>query len=133
MLFLLYINDINNAITSQIKLFVDDSVLYRNIHNQNGQVIHENDLDSISSLVENWLMGLNIYKCSVLSITLNHNSGCHDCDMLCTTPKRVVNHYYFGVTISNDQNWFRHVTKFSDKASRTIGLLIGTLSPAHKT
>ena len=32
MLFLLYINDINNAITSQIKLFADDSVLYRNIH-----------------------------------------------------------------------------------------------------
>ena len=39
MLFLLYINDINNAITSQIKLFADDSVLYRNIHNQNDQVI----------------------------------------------------------------------------------------------
>ena len=36
MLFLLYIN---NAITSQIKLFADDSVLYRNIHNQNDQVI----------------------------------------------------------------------------------------------
>ena len=31
MLFLLYINDINNAITSQIKLFADDSVLHRNI------------------------------------------------------------------------------------------------------
>ena len=28
MLFLLYMNDINNAITSQIKLFADDSVLY---------------------------------------------------------------------------------------------------------
>ena len=31
MLFLLYINDINNAITSQIYLFADDSVLYRYI------------------------------------------------------------------------------------------------------
>ena len=31
-LFLLYINDINYAITSQIKLFADYSVLYRNIH-----------------------------------------------------------------------------------------------------
>ena len=33
MLFLLYINDINNAITSQIKLFADDSVLYRKWQN----------------------------------------------------------------------------------------------------
>ena len=52
MLFLLYINDINNAITSQIKLFADDSVLHRNIHNQNDQVILQNDLDTISSWAE---------------------------------------------------------------------------------
>ena len=31
MLFLLYINDVNNAATNQIKHFADDSVLYRNI------------------------------------------------------------------------------------------------------
>ena len=35
MLFLLYINDINNASKSQNKLFADDSVLYRNIRNKN--------------------------------------------------------------------------------------------------
>ena len=62
MLFLLYIDDINNAITSQIKLFADDSVLYRNIHNQNDQVILQNDLDTISSWVEKWLMELIIDK-----------------------------------------------------------------------
>ena len=48
-MFLLYINDKNNAITSQIKLFAGDSVLHRNIHNQNDQVILQNDLDTISS------------------------------------------------------------------------------------
>ena len=49
MLLLLYINDINNAITSQIKLFADDSVLYRNNRNQNNHVILQNNLDTISS------------------------------------------------------------------------------------
>ena len=52
MLFLLYINDINNAIIFHIKLFADDSVLYRNIHSQNDQVILQNDLDTISSWAE---------------------------------------------------------------------------------
>ena len=47
-MFLLYINDINNPITSQIKLFADDRVLYRNIHNQNDHAILQNDLDTIS-------------------------------------------------------------------------------------
>ena len=51
MLLLLYINHINNAITPQIKLFADDSDLYRNIRIQNDQVILQNDLDTISSLV----------------------------------------------------------------------------------
>ena len=49
MLFLSYINDINNAITSQIKLFADDSVLYRNVRYQNDQVILQGDVDTISS------------------------------------------------------------------------------------
>ena len=92
MLFLLYINDINNAITSQIKLFADDSVLYRNIRNQNDQVILQNDLYTISSWAEKLLMELNINKCSVLSTTLKRNSIFHDYDILDATLKRVTNH-----------------------------------------
>ena len=69
MLFILYINDMNNAITSQIKLFADDSILYRNIRNQDDQVILQNDLDTISSWAEEWLMELNINKYSALYYT----------------------------------------------------------------
>ena len=132
MLFLLYINDINNAIKSQIKLFADDGVLYRNIRNQNDQVILQNDLDTISSWAEKWLMELNINKCSVLSITLKRNSIFHDYNILGATLKRVTNHDYLGVTISSDLNWLRHATKISNKTSRTLGLLKRTLSPCSQ-
>ena len=57
MLFLLNINHINNAITSKIKLFTDDSVLYRNIHNQNDQVILQSDQDTMSSWAEKMVDG----------------------------------------------------------------------------
>ena len=132
MLFLLYINDINNAIKSQIKPFADDSVLYRNIRYQNDQVILQNDLDTITSWAEKWLMELIINKCSVLSITLKRNSIFHDYDILGATLKRVTNHDYLGVTISSDLNWLRHVTKIYNKASRTLGLLKRTLSPCSQ-
>ena len=66
MLLLLYINDINNAITFQVKLFADDSVLYRNIHDQIDQVILQYDLDTISSWAEKWLI-------NVLSSLLHSN------------------------------------------------------------
>ena len=91
-------------------LFADDSVLYRNIRNQNDQVILQNDLDTISSLAERWLMNLNINKCSVLSITLKRNSIFHDHNILGATLMRVTNHDYLGETISSDLNWLRHVT-----------------------
>ena len=70
MLFILHINDIDHAITSQIKHFADDSVLYMNICAQNGHLILQNDLDTMSSWAEKWLMELSINKCVVLSITL---------------------------------------------------------------
>ena len=62
MLFQLCNEDINNAITSQNKLFADDSVLYKNIRNQDDQANHKNYLDTISSRAEKWLMELNINK-----------------------------------------------------------------------
>ena len=132
MLFLLYINDINNAIKSQIKLFADDSVLYRNICSQNDQVILQNDLDTISSWAKKWLMELNINKCSVLSITLKRNSIFRDNNIIGATLKRVTNHDYLGATISSDLNWLRYETNISNKASRTLGLLKRTLSPCSQ-
>ena len=102
MLFLLYINDINNAITSQIKLLSDDCVQHRNIHNQNDQVILQNDLDTISSWAEKWPMGLNINICSVFSIALKRNSIFHDNNIIGATIKRVTNHDYFGVAMPSD-------------------------------
>ena len=111
MLFLLYINNINNAITSQIKLFADDSVLCIIIRNQNDQVILQNDQDTISSWVEKWLMELNINKCSVLSITLKRYSIFHDYYILGATHKWVTNHDYLCVNISSDLSKLRHAKK----------------------
>ena len=132
MLSLLHINDINNAISSQIKLFSDDSVLYINIRSQNDHEILQNDLDTISSWVETWLMEPNINKCSVLSITLKRISCFHDNYILGAKLKRVDNHDYLCLAISSDLNWLRHLTKISNMASRTHGLLKRTLSPCSQ-
>ena len=47
MLLLSYLNDINNAITSQINLTADNSVLYIKICNKNNHPILRNNLDTI--------------------------------------------------------------------------------------
>ena len=50
--------------------------------------------------------------------TLKHNSIFHDYNILGATPKRVTNHDYLGVTISNDLNWLRHVKKNYNKGQQ---------------
>ena len=77
-------------------------------------------------------MELNINKCSVLSITLKRYSIFHDYYILDATLKRVTNHDYLGVAVSSDLNWLRYVTKISNKARRTLGLLKRTSSPCSQ-
>ena len=116
MLFLLSMNDINNAITSQIKLFANDGVLCRNIRSHNDRIILQNDLDTISSWAEKWLIEVNINKCDVLAITPKCNSSFNDYDILGTTPMRVTSHDYVGVTISSDLYWLNHTQNFKQRS-----------------
>ena len=43
-LFLIYKNDINNSIESEIRPFADDSKIYRTLENQNDTTILQGDL-----------------------------------------------------------------------------------------
>ena len=91
-----------------------------NICNQIDRPILQNDLDTISYWEEIWVMELNINKCTVLSITLKHNSSFHENNIIDTMPKRVTIHDYLGVTISSDLNWLRHAKKFPARLAEPL-------------
>ena len=67
LMFLLYINDIKCGISSHLKLFADDCILYRTINSQQDQLLLQHDLNIILKWTETWLMELNISKCVVLT------------------------------------------------------------------
>ena len=63
-LFLAYINDLRESITnSNVILFADDCVLYRDITDRNDTDLLQQDLDA------KWLMELNVDKCFVMHAT----------------------------------------------------------------
>ena len=131
-LFLLYINDINEQINSKIKLFADDSVLYRKITCPHDHDLLQSDLNILASWSKNWLMEFNIKKCVVLTITLKRKPSSYDYSLFGECLSRVDKHDYLGVTISSDLRWNNHVSKITCKASRTLGLLRRTLSPCSQ-
>ena len=70
-MFILYISDIGQHTSSNIRSFADDCLLYRVIHNACDALELQKDLGQMCSLAKNWHMWFNASKCSVLTITKN--------------------------------------------------------------
>ena len=66
LMFLSYINDITTNITSSIRLFADDCVLYHVIHSEQDHCHLQQDLNYIIQWTKQWQMSLNINKCVIL-------------------------------------------------------------------
>ena len=68
-LFLLYINDINENVQSRILLFADDSIIHRKINSNIDHQILQTDLTKRENWSDKWQMKFNISKCVHLPIT----------------------------------------------------------------
>ena len=69
LLFLVYINDMPSVISSLLRLFADDSYLYRIIKSIQDSQILQNDLNNLQSWEQNNSMEFHPQKCKVLTIT----------------------------------------------------------------
>ena len=69
LLFLLYINDIEKNLDSTIRLFADDSALYREIKTHHDTEILQRDIFKLQNWADTWQMSFNVKKCKTLRIT----------------------------------------------------------------
>ena len=72
-LFLLYINNLPNSLTSKVRLFADDAIAYSEINSISDSQILQQDLDKLTLWEKTWLMEFNPIKCEVLSVTRKRN------------------------------------------------------------
>ena len=63
------------ATSSQIKLFADDSLLYRNINNQTDSDLLQRDLTILEDWEIIWQMSFNAKKCIVIRIGPQKQTG----------------------------------------------------------
>ena len=71
LLFLLYINDLPKYVSTgtEVRLFADDSALYRTIKSPQDHIILQNDLDSLQKWEQEWSMHFHPQKCQLLRVT----------------------------------------------------------------
>ena len=73
LLFLCYINDITKDISSNIKLYADDVLIYNIINSKEDCVKLQKDLDILNEWAVTWKMIFNPTKCEFLRVTNKKN------------------------------------------------------------
>ena len=128
-LFLLYINDINNNIQSPIRLFADDSIIYRIIKSETDNNILQSDLIQLQTWSNKWQMEFNIPKCVHLPITNKTKPRLHSYS-LCGVPLSTVSSQpYLGIKLDTKLTWANHITDIASKSSKVLGMIKRTLGP----
>lgn len=125
-LFLCYINDIVCNIRSTIRLFADDTLLYREIRTQEDHHTLQQDLEILESWARKWDMSFNPKKCYVLS-TGRKTPSTYMYTLCNVVLKSVEHNPYLGVTLSSDLSFSTHIDNITAKASRTLGFLARNL------
>ena len=120
LLFLCHINDLPDNISSQVRLFADDCLLYRPIKSRRDHYLLQQDIHNLESWATKWGMRFNSKKCYVLS---NKSKSSHMYTINDNILQQVQNSRYLGVTISDDFKWGTHIQSMTAKASSLLGLL----------
>ena len=122
-LFLVFINDIADQLSSTARLFADDCVIYRPIKTEADHHALQKDLDTLVEWADTWQMEFNVAKCAVMQATNKKCKKSYPYQMKGQILDLVDHHPYLGVELSNDMKYNRHIDQTTSKASKVLGFL----------
>ena len=123
-LFLLFVNDMPNVVTSAtLAMFADDSKCYK-VTNHHSDYLHlQQDLDALS----NWSLRNELFfqptKCSNLRISRKRLSPPRSYVLNGINVEVVTAEKDLGIMIANDTSWKHHLVMIVAKAKRMLGFL----------
>ena len=123
LLFLLYINDLPDRITSSTRLFADDALVYRTITSPSDARELQEDLDRLTKWQHDWQMQFNPSKCYVMHVTNTKGQQHHDYQLCNQTLSVVKSQPYLGVHLQDNLGWSIHIGHVTSKASRMLGVV----------
>ena len=119
LLFSLFINDLPAHVTSQVRLFVDDCLLYHTIKSAEDHMTLQQDLKQLGLWVSTWGMWFNPSKCVIMTITRVERKRLHKLYMMeGVVLLHVQEAKCLGILISDDLSWTKHTQRVSSKAKK---------------
>ena len=123
LLFLLYIYDLPQNVTSQVRLFADDCLLYRSVKCTQDQLDLQRDLTSLHEWSLKWDINFNPSKCVFLSMSRSESKLTKFYTLDGVILEHVQEAKYLGIILSEDLKWAKHIQFITAKANSTLGLL----------
>ena len=120
-LFLVYINDLDDDITSKVLKFADDTKLFRKIQSDADRQQLQDDLNKLNEWSEKWQMLFNYGKCKCLHT--GHGNEDAQYTMGDTVLNTTVKEKDLGLTISADMKVSEQCAIAAAKGNRIIGLI----------
>ena len=96
-LFILYLNDLPEGISSQVLLLADDCILYREINTLNDCQDLQKDINTLCNWESKWQITLNIDKCWITHVTHKRNPMLMTHIMNGRSLDVTASHTYFGI------------------------------------
>ena len=123
LMFLVYINDINESISSSIRLFADDCVVYNTISTPRDAEQLQDDLNHIYAWSEKWQMKLNTDKCVLLRCTrsltpVKYTYTLNDRPLILKSQ-----HSYLGIVFDNSVSWSTHIQIVGNRAMKILNFV----------
>lgn len=122
-LFIIYKNDISANIASTVKIYADDTKIYRKIMEPDKDIpALQLDLNKLSDWANKWQLRFNPEKCEVMRVTHSRDRS-KPSYSLGTQLKSVDSAKDLGVKINYDLSWGKHVSYIVNKANKVLGII----------
>ena len=134
-LFLIYINDLPDIVQSFIKLFADDTKIYKPCDNELSSITLQNDIDRMTDWSKTWLLKFNEQKCKHLQLGQQQLNT--EFKMKTDTNNEIViestsSEKDLGIIIDNRLNFQEHIYTQISKANKILGLIRRTFQYLDK-
>ena len=128
LLFLIYINDLSDDLSTTAKLFADDTSLFPIVQNVKTSASHFNsDLSKISNWTFHWKRSFNPDPCKQAQEVIfsrKTQKTCHSSDYFNNkSVKQVPSQKRLGMILDTKLNFQEHLKNILNKVNKTIGLL----------
>jgi len=130
LLFLLFVNDMDESIINQLLKFADDTKLFGCVSSQEGVDLLRNDLRSLIQWSEDWQMLFNVEKCKVMHFGANNTKENYSINN--TVLSVVKEEKDLGVIIQNDLKVSEQCSKAVKTANRILGMISRTFQNKSK-